>query len=54
MHWIYNDMLKLSFPVSEDLFWMYIGEGWRKGRVFNWSNYVSPEQKEYKRLSSEK
>lgn len=29
-HWIHNDVLKLSFPVSEELFWMYMGEGWRK------------------------
>ena len=49
-HWIHNDVLKLSFPVSEELFWMYMGEGWRKGRVINWSRYISPEQKKCRKV----
>lgn len=50
--WIYNEVLKLSFRVSEELFWMYIGEGWRKGRVLNWSKYLSPEQLQLQQIDN--
>ena len=54
VHWIHNEIFKLSFPVSEELFWMYIGEGWRKGRVLDWNKYVIPEQKELKRSKTKR
>lgn len=50
--WIYHEVLKLSFLVSEELFWMYIGEGWRKGRVLNWSKYLSPEQLQLQQIDN--
>ena len=51
-HWIYNEDLRLSFQVSEELFWMYIGEGWRKGRVLNWHKHLNPEQLQLQQIEN--
>lgn len=48
MIWIHHPDYKLTFPVSDQLFWMYIGEGWRKGRIVNWDTYITPEQNQQK------